>query len=309
MLDTTLPSMLALALAALALLVAAVLAWSSRRSSKPKPLPSEWALTARPVFNTEERRLYRQLREALPHHVVLAKLPLVRFCQPTDPHEVRYWYDLLGATHVTFAICSPNGRVLAAIDFDHERSGSRRTLQIKQAVLGACRIRYLRCSPDHLPSVPELQLLVPQTSPAARSAQAVASATVSGYGAPPLREEREAVRAPAAPRRPRRPMLWQDSGFFHDSFFGVDSRMDTSYPSEYSPFSSKAPVPPAPRRANGRPDERFAAPPVRPSRPMPLDNGIWPEEQREIDDERDDDLDARRDYGRDLPRYGSAGGH
>ncbi|MCK7500155.1 MAG: hypothetical protein MZW92_64980 [Comamonadaceae bacterium] len=69
----------------------------------------------------DERRVYRQLREALPHHIVLSKLPLVRFCQPTDPNEVRFWYELLGSTDVTFAICSANGRVLAAIDLDTER--------------------------------------------------------------------------------------------------------------------------------------------------------------------------------------------
>jgi hypothetical protein len=54
------------------------------------------------------------LREALPHHIVLSKLPLVRFCQPNDPGEVQFWYDLLGTNHVGFAICSANGRVLAA---------------------------------------------------------------------------------------------------------------------------------------------------------------------------------------------------
>ena len=59
-----------------------------------------------------ERAVHRQLREALPHHIVLSKLPLVRFCQPADPKSVRYWFDLLGANHVTFAVCSANGRVL-----------------------------------------------------------------------------------------------------------------------------------------------------------------------------------------------------
>ena len=43
------------------------------------PLPTEWSLSARPVFSTDERRVYRLLREALPHHIVLSKLPLVRF--------------------------------------------------------------------------------------------------------------------------------------------------------------------------------------------------------------------------------------
>ena len=127
-------------------------------------MPAEWSLTARPVFTTDERRVFRLLREALPHHVVLSKLPLVRFCQPTEAKEVRYWFDLLGASHVTFAICSPNGRVLAAIDLEGERGVTPRHLQIKHAVLSACRVRYLRCAMDQLPSVAELQLLVPQGS-------------------------------------------------------------------------------------------------------------------------------------------------
>ena len=121
---------------AFALLVALLALLTARRwpqrAKQPKPLPSEWALAPRPVFSTDERRVYRQLREALPHHILLSKLPLVRFCQPSDPNDVRYWYELLGSIHVTFAICSANGRVLAAIDLDTDRGNSRRVLQIKQ---------------------------------------------------------------------------------------------------------------------------------------------------------------------------------
>ena len=157
-----------LASLSLALLLAAGVLWLSRQQRpKSRPLPTEWTLTARPVFSSDERRVYRHLREALPHHIVLSKLPLVRFSQPTDPSEVRFWYQLLGSLNVTFAICSANGRVLAAIDLDNERGDSRRAMQIKQSVLAACRVRYLRCPVDHLPSVAELQLMVPQTGGAA----------------------------------------------------------------------------------------------------------------------------------------------
>ena len=153
------------ALAVCVLGLAISLIWALRRPAYAnKGLPAEWSLTARPVFTTDERRVFRLLREALPHHVVLSKLPLVRFCQPTEAKEVRYWFDLLGASHVTFAICSPNGRVLAAIDLEGERGVTPRILQIKHAVLTACRVRYLRCAMDQLPSVAELQLLVPQGS-------------------------------------------------------------------------------------------------------------------------------------------------
>lgn len=205
----------------LALLAAAgLIALSRRKPERQRPLPTEWTLAPRPVFTSDERRVYRQLREALPHHIVLSKLPLVRFCQPVDPNEVRFWYELLGSTHVSFAVCSANGRVLAAIDLETERGSSRRATQIKQSVLGACRIRYLRCAPDHLPSVPELQLLVPQTGASARGPQ---PAPTAGS----VRQAGDVLASTLAARRQERQQratLWQDSGFLRDSFFDVDSR-------------------------------------------------------------------------------------
>jgi Protein of unknown function (DUF2726) len=214
-----------IAIASAALLAAAVTLWALRqRRAEPPPLPQDWALTARPVFSSDERRVYRQLREALPHHVVLSKLPLVRFCQPTDPQQVRYWYELLGSAHVGFAICSANGRVLAAIDIDpNDRGNARRALLVKQKVLAACRVRYLRCPVDHLPSVPELQLLVPQLLPATRAPQAAPAAA--------------SIQAPRGRRRSQRP-LWQDSGFFQDSFFSADSRLGSESTSGTSEFGS-----------------------------------------------------------------------
>jgi hypothetical protein len=210
------------------LLGAAVLWLVQRRKPQAKPLPTDWNLTARPVFSTDERRVYRQLREALPHHIVLSKLPLVRFCQPVDPQEVRFWYELLGTAHVTFAICSANGRVLAAIDLDNERVHSRRTTQIKQSVLAACRVRYLRCPADHLPSIPELQLLVPQAATMTRGPQAPPAAA----------QMRDPTVGGAAARRRERTTLWQDSGFLQDSFFGVDGRGDAFAASSFGALRS-----------------------------------------------------------------------
>ena len=198
-----------------------------------RPLPSEWALTARPVFSSDERQLYCQLREALPRQIVLAKLPLVRFCQPTDPSTVRYWYKLLGASHVSFAICSANGRVLAAIDVETERNASARSAQIKRAVLTACRVRYLRCQPDALPSIPELQLLVPQTGSVTR-----ATKTSSATG----------------PARRGHPALWQDSGLMQDSFFGDDGHSEVFASSGFGTLRSGLSVrelPPAPEDVGG----------------------------------------------------------
>jgi Protein of unknown function (DUF2726) len=217
------------AIIAVALLAVVLALWAFKR--KPKKavvLPTEWALAARPVFSTDERRVYRLLREALPHHIVLSKLPLVRFCQPTDPSEVRFWFDLLGTSHVTFAVCSANGRVLAAIDLDTDRGNSRRVMQIKQSVLSACRVRYLRCPVDQLPSVAELQLLVPSASAPARGPQP------SSVSAPSMRQARNSLSNTVASRRAERTALWQDSTVFQDSFFAPDSR-DGFSNSEFAP--------------------------------------------------------------------------
>ncbi len=206
-----------IALASVAVISPALvwLAMRPRKSKPASPLPVDWTLGPRPVFSADERRIYRQLREALPHHIVLSKLPLVRFCQPNDPRQVRYWYDLLGGIHVTFAVCSANGRVLAAVDLLLEgASAPNRITQIKQAVLAACRIRYLRCPADHLPSIPELQMLVPQSAVSTRGPQP----------APAVNQARDTLSNSVASRRRERTTLWQDSGFFHDSFFAPDSR-------------------------------------------------------------------------------------
>ena len=227
-------------------LLALASAWALRRpnSGINKPLPAEWALTARPVFSADERRVYRLLREALPHHVILSKLPLVRFCQPTEAKEVRYWFELLGAIHVTFAICSPNGRVLAAVDLDGERGISGRSLQIKQSVLGACRVRYLRCPIDNLPSAAELQLLVPFSNSSSRGPQPApaphsASPSRSPINGSAPRSTGSSRKASGSSAKGGRNGLWQDSAVFHDSFFAPDSRFDTAAGTELPRMARK----------------------------------------------------------------------
>lgn len=265
----TLPWIIALAVL---LVVAAFLAfWFTRPSRRAETtLPADWDLAARPVFSVDERRAYRQLRDALPHYIVLAKLPLVRFCQPNHTGDVRYWFDLLGNIHVTFAICSGNGRVLAVIDLDSATPVPRRTQLIKQNMLAACRIRYVRCTVDHLPSLAELQALIPP--PAARQPQmsqpvaappvtAKAATTASGPAratpAAPVATAQDptppAKPAPAsvAPRRRKeRNALWQDSGLFQDSFFGIDNLRDAG-PS--TGFGQLLPENPRSRLGSGTP--------------------------------------------------------
>ena len=217
-------------------------------STKSVDLPTEWPLTQRPIFSPEERALYRQLRTALPHHTILAKLPLVRFCQPEDREELRYWFNLLGPIHVSFVVCAENGRVLAAVDIERpNRPPAKRVSAIKLAVLEACRIRYVRCRSDQLPTASELQLLVP-----AQSDQPVqrAPAPVSARTNPP-QEHPAAARPAAHPNTNDLSNLpasaaaaptgqWYESGFSQDSFFAPETQRD---PFDDTP--TRSPVPPA----------------------------------------------------------------
>jgi Protein of unknown function (DUF2726) len=235
-------------LAALGMLGIALAIWAHqvRKQRAAAALPAEWALVPRPVFSVEERRVYRLLREALPHHIVLSKLPLVRFCQPADPSETRFWFDLLGAIHVTFAVCSANGRVLAAVDLDTERGVSRRAQLIKHSVLMACRVRYMRCPLEHLPSIAELQLLVPQGAAAHRGPLS------NGQGSHRFSNASASLSNTVAHRRAERTALWQDSSLFQDSFFAPDIRIDAFGQSDFGGHGSGE-APGAASKANPSP--------------------------------------------------------
>jgi nitrogen fixation-related uncharacterized protein len=232
-----------LVVVALALLVVVVftLLWRSARKQAADDLPTEWPLVQRPLFSPEERTLYRQLRAALPHHMILAKVPLVRFCQPVDRNDVRYWFGLLGPIHVSFIICADNGRVLAALDIKRpDFKPSRRTTVIKQAVLTACRIRYIECRSDQLPSTSDLQGIVPQQGETA--ARTYVPGSSQTHASPPDRSSTAAEgnthssshgggrsTLAHAVRTPRSGTPWYESGFSQDSFFAPDLR-DQSFP-------------------------------------------------------------------------------
>jgi hypothetical protein len=233
----------AIAVTALIALTVLMLWWTGNRRT-PADLPLEWPLMQRAIFSTEERVLYRQLRSALPHHTILAKLPLVRFCQPIERNDLRYWFHLLGPIHVSFVVCAENGRALAAIDIEKpHRRGSERTQKIKQSVLDACRIRYVKCSSDQLPTAAELQLLVPQQGEAGRPWM-----PASAVGTQDMRSTlAHAVRT----RRTETETQWVDSGYTADSFFAPDATADALPESGPAPLVPPESPPPA-REGTGR---------------------------------------------------------
>lgn len=197
--------------------LAFILVWRSGADSRhSKDLPEDWPLTQRPLFSLAERELYHRLQAALPQRVILAKMPLVRFCQPLHRKELSYWFSLLGPLHVSFVVCNDQGRVLAAVDIERDqRPASRRAATIKQAVLATCRVRYLKCSEDQLAGTGELQVLVPPSIDAPRAAPASS-----------VRDGKATLAHAVRARRGENHVRWYESGYNQDSFFAPDSRMD-----------------------------------------------------------------------------------
>jgi Protein of unknown function (DUF2726) len=216
---------------------AAVHWWHTRKQRSAQAWPTAFSLTARPLFTTEERLLFRELQAALPQHVVLAKVNLLRFCHATRESEARLWFERLHPLNVSFVVCTPHGTVISAIDLEApNRPTSGRTLRLKESVLDACRVRYLR--------VPSGQRLDPHAlAQLALGAQQFAGTQASAHGrgsgvtgasAPsPLAQARAELARKLQHRRTERAHRnsgGRDTGFtestFGDSFFAMDSRFD-----------------------------------------------------------------------------------
>lgn len=216
-----------------ALLLGCLLGAWARRSNTAPALPKEWAVTARALLGSHERRLYRHLRNAFPRHLIVPKLALVRFCQPDDASKARYWHTLLGSSHVTFAVCDPDGRVLLAIDLDGDRPRSRRSLQVRQSVLAACGIKHLRVTAPQLPDISELRSILP-TGAFANADQVPPEL----HPSPMLDAAWTTLATTVAARRAQRKPKWQESSLFQDSFFTSDGL--TGAGSEWEPRPSRA---------------------------------------------------------------------
>jgi hypothetical protein len=202
-------------------------AWRGRQAHKTQAhWPKRWDLNARPLFSAHERALYRELRAALPHHVVLAKVSLLRFCQAADQGEAKRWYERLQALHVALTVCTPNGVVITAIDIDHnaDTQSLRRSQRMKEAALEACRVRYIRCRPGQWP----------QATLLAAWALGQWSDGTSRVGNPDgvhgtvgtVHDAGDQLARKLRQRRAERAARWAESSFAQDSFFAFDSRLD-----------------------------------------------------------------------------------
>lgn len=82
-----------------------------------------WPPEAARLMNDAERQAFDLLREALPHHLILAHVPVARFVRVPTRQSYAEWMRRIGNTCVDLVVCDANSRVVAAVDIRRMHDG------------------------------------------------------------------------------------------------------------------------------------------------------------------------------------------
>jgi hypothetical protein len=131
--------------------------WNIKRQANAKMrLPSKWPLTARVLMTNEEYEVFKWLANAFQDHLVMVKLPVLRFTVPVSKDENgggARWQELLGGVYCTFTVTTSNGNVVGCVDVPGKRGLNKSNRQLKESLLSDCRIAYTVVRSAKLPQV------------------------------------------------------------------------------------------------------------------------------------------------------------
>lgn len=135
----------------LALVVGAVLGAAGyalrlrKKEDVEQPLPDRWPLTARGLMTSEEYEVMVWLQKTFPKHLVMLKLPVIRFTIPVSKEtteESKRLQTLIDGVYCSFSVCTPNGAVVGCVDVPGKRGLPRGNRDLKESLLSDCAIAY-----------------------------------------------------------------------------------------------------------------------------------------------------------------------
>lgn len=130
-------------------------AWWLRAQAKASMrMPSKWPLAARVLMTNEEHEVFKWLRATFHDHLVMIKLPVLRFTVPVDKDKNgggARWQELLGGVYCTFTVCTFNGHVVGCVDVPGKRGLNKTSRDLKESLLSDCRIAYTLARSVKLP--------------------------------------------------------------------------------------------------------------------------------------------------------------
>ena len=139
-------SVMGLALVVGTLLGAGLYAWWLRARRVPDPLvPDKWPLTARSLLTSQERAGLKWLTATFDDHLVMVKVPVLRFTVPTHKKQestAERWQELLNGVYCTYTVCTPQGKVVGCVDLPGKHGLSQATRALKEKLLSDCGLAY-----------------------------------------------------------------------------------------------------------------------------------------------------------------------
>lgn len=119
--------------------------WLRAKANGSMRMPDTWPLTSRVLITNEEHEVFKWLRNTFHDHLVMVKLPVLRFTMPVSKDKNgggARWQQLLEGVYCTFTVCTYNGNVVGCVDVPGKRGLSRTNRELKESLLSDCRIAY-----------------------------------------------------------------------------------------------------------------------------------------------------------------------
>ena len=138
-----------------------------------------WSPTATRILTSAERPAFSTLERALPGHIILAQVPLVRFLKVPTRHSYSEWLRRLGTQCADLVVCDMASEVLAVVNVQPpagaESERARKRLNRMARVLKAAGIPMHVWTDTALPSVEAAREMILPKAAAAPAAAAAPS--------------------------------------------------------------------------------------------------------------------------------------
>lgn len=129
--------------------------WLRRHATDKLRLPARWLLNARALVTSEEHEVWKWLRTAFADHVVMVKVPVMRFTVPASKNrdkKEQNSHELLSGVYCTFSVSTLDGKVVGCVDVPGKRGLTRAQREMKEGLLLECGIGYTTVRSSSLPS-------------------------------------------------------------------------------------------------------------------------------------------------------------
>ena len=144
--------------------------WLHHKSNARQRPPAQWPMRARRLLTGNEDKVWRWLGNSFRDHVVLVKIPVLRFTTFLDTEktssaatkaetraERARWSELLNGIYTTFTVCTTDGKVVGCVDVSGKPTLTIGNRELKETLLSDCGIVYIVVNESSLPSASNMR--------------------------------------------------------------------------------------------------------------------------------------------------------